>query len=1123
MWIAAPGLRLRPAFAAGATAVFVAALTAGALTSGGDDVGAGDVARRAVSSVPGLIADRPGEAALQALAAARLDPSSHAAELAMLGVAVDGSAIEQVVRTGAQRVTAAARTDRFLVTAGADGRLRVWRSSDGGLVGETRTARSLTRLVGSGSTTLLAASDRAGRVALLDLTEPRRPRLWPLAAALSPGEDVLALAFADDAVEVVAVGAGGEVGRVDTTTGRLVSRDSVLDLAGPVPWSGERPAPTFTAARFAPEAEAEEGLALATDSGAVVLADLGARHVRTVLAAGIAPGRVTSLDYRSYGTPELVVATEGGMLTRAEPGSELQVVRGPPVTGVAFDFEDGFWWGNGEGVRRGMAAYDYYASPAPAGPPVLQLEGDAGGLVAAGPVAIYPHGAVGLIGRADGLALPRTEAATPVARFDPHGDLLVAEGYDANHIEKLALLRPGRHLNPDGEVISNPARRHFRPAPDWWPDAEDDEALYVNDVDSDGELVVAGGQDPMGEAAVLVWDAETGRPLRHLVLGTGGVEIGGPSIVSQVVLLPDRNLLAAYSIVQELVAIWSTDTWELEATVPIGPVGDLSPSPDGATLVAASISDEEAEDEAEGTVYPVAGRGRLLFVDTEAGELTRELEMPASVHRVAWSPDGRRIAVLDGRGRLGLRSADGEAESRPPIRLDDVGVALAWRPDGDALAVALRGGGVVIVDPGSGAVSPSIPFEDYTWSPSLSWSPDGALLATAMTDPDDEGEIPGPGRAAIWGLGAARLEQRMCRLAGGPASVRQWRRLADPNLPYRPLCRSAAERGAGEAELEDAALLGPLALAFERDDRIFAVDAAGRSARIGRLEPFTYPAPTFAWSPDALAWISPGQVHLLREGASRAESWPCACTGLAWDGDALLSLTRSGRELVRFRAGRRRPRVTRLSHSPGFAPSLLGILGRTAVLVAFGEEPTRATPGELFLVDPRGRVRRFPGRLEGAAYGQVVSSAAAADTVAFVDGVSAGICASTSRVGVLRRQQSGSVGVAFPPMPHGEEPQFVRSVQVAADGSVTAAIAPVGCDGYRSPEIAPAPRRYELRAGRWRSTGERGWDVQVAAGTLAFLRGEQGSSEADALVLATPGEDDPIPVSSDVDAIAGRP
>lgn len=152
-----------------------------------------------------------------------------------------------------------------------------------------------------------------------------------------------------------------------------------------------------------------------------------------------------------------------------------------------------------------------------------------------------------------------------------------------------------------------------------------------------------------------------------------------------------------------------------------------------------------------------------------------------------------------------------------------------------------------------------------------------------------------------------------------------------------------------------------------------------------------------------------------------------------------------------------------------------------------------------------------------------MSSAAAADTVAFVDGVSAGVCASTSRVGVLRRRESGSVGIDFPPMPYGEEPQFVRSVQVAADGSVSAAIAAIGCDGYRSPEIAPVPRRYELRGGRWRSTGERAWDVQLAGEGLALLRGEQGSSEADALVLATPGEDDPIPVSSDVDAIAGRP
>ncbi len=1100
----------RAAFVIAAAAVFGVALVAGIAASGDGDVEAGEVAGRAVVSAPSLTADRPREAALQALAAERLDPSI-ATEMAMLGVAVDGSGVERVVPTGSARVTAAIRTERFLVTAGSDRSLRVWRAADGALVGGVRTGRPLVALASGESISLLAGADRTGRPMLIDLTDPRRPRLWPLARALSAREALLTLTFSDEATEVIAVGAHGEVGRVDTTTGRLLSRESVLDMDGSAPW-GQGSSASFAAGRFAPEAEAEEGLVLATGAGGVVLADLATRRLRTILGAGLVPGRVTSVDYRSYGTPELAVGAVGGMLVREAASADPIVERGPPVIGVAFDFDEGFWFAGGEGVKR-RTAYDSQ-QVAPAGPSVLRLESGTHG-----PVAVYPHGAVGLVGPEDGLSLPETEV-TPAANFDPRGRLLVAQGYDANHIEKLALLRPGRHLNSDGEVLANPAARHFRPAPGWWPDAEDDQALYVNDVAADGGLVVAGGQDPTGEAAVLVWDAASGRPLRHLVLGTGGVEVGTPSIVSDVLLLPDRHLLAAYSIVQELVAIWSTETWELEATVPTGPVGDLSLSPDESTLVVAPISTEEAVNEAEGVFVPGEGPGRLLFIDVEDGSVADEAELPVSAHRLAWSPDGAQIAVLDGKGRLGFRSSDGRDEARPPVRLEELGVAVAWRPDGKAVAVALRGGGIVMVDPESGAVSPQLPFEFYTWSPSLSWSPDGVLLA-ATTAALAEEEAFDPGPAAIWALGAARLEQRMCRLAGGPAGIGQWRRLADPGLPHRPLCRGAAERDPGDAELEEASSLGPLALAYERDGRLFVADTAGRTARIGRLEQYAYPPPGFAWSAGALAWISPGEVHLLREGAARPESWPCVCAGLAWDGGALLSLTRTGRELIRFRSGQRRPGIVQLARPPGFAPSLLGLLGETAVLSGFGEKPTRATPGELFLVGPEGRVRRLPRRLEGAAYGHVVTTASG-DAVAFVDGVSAGVCYSTSRVGVLRRRPGGGVGLSFPPMPFGDKPQWVRSIQVAANGSVAAAIAPVGCKGSVGPETAPDAVRYELRGGRWRPTGERGWDIQQAAGGLAFLSDERGTSEPDALTLVL-GEDAPMPVSSDVDGMAGRP
>lgn len=291
------GANKRGRFVIAAVGVFVAAMLAGLLASRDSGVGERQVAQRAVVSVEGLIADRPEEAALQALAGHRFDPSV-ATEMAMLGVAVDGAGVERVVRTGSSEVTAATRTERFLVTAGGDRHLRVWRVADGGLVGGTRTARPLTALASDDGVSLLAGIDSSGRVLLIDLTDPERPRLWPLAAALSPGEEALTLGFSGKATEVVAVGARGEVGRVDVTTGRLVSRESVLGWAGPLPWGSDGPIPTFAVARLAPEADAKEGLALVTAAGAVALVDLPARRGRTVLPPGLVPGRPNSVDFR---------------------------------------------------------------------------------------------------------------------------------------------------------------------------------------------------------------------------------------------------------------------------------------------------------------------------------------------------------------------------------------------------------------------------------------------------------------------------------------------------------------------------------------------------------------------------------------------------------------------------------------------------------------------------------------------------------------------------------------------------------------------------------------------------------------------------------------------------------
>jgi hypothetical protein len=78
-----------------------------------------------------------------------------------------------------------------------------------------------------------------------------------------------------------------------------------------------------------------------------------------------------------------------------------------------------------------------------------------------------------------------------------------------------------------------------------------------------------------------------------------------------------------------------------------------------------------------------------------------------------------------------------------------------------------------------------------------------------------------------------------------------------------------------------------------------------------------------------------------------------------------------------------------------------------------------------------------------------------------------------------------------PAPPAGKFPQ-ARSVQVAADGTVSAAFAPISCtkDGMPAEHDSLA-ERYELVDDRWRPTGETGFDVQTTgAGTATLRRGE---------------------------------
>ena len=210
--------------------------------------------------------------------------------------------------------------------------------------------------------------------------------------------------------------------------------------------------------------------------------------------------------------------------------------------------------------------------------------------------------------------------------------------------------------------------------------------------------------------------------------------------------------------------------WSLPDGRPQGPPlrfpygnADAQLSPDGRLLSAVPVTRDVVQDRVE--IWDVRSRRRVKTLRPSPG---------ASSAR--FSPDGRRLAVADVRGRVQLYST---ATWKPvtPVLVGGKAGWLAFSPDSTTLATGNADGTAHLWDVASGqalgAPLPGLP--DSAVVPSF--TPGGTHLIAAQDN----------GRAYRWDLRPVSLVKHACDVAGRHLTLAEWKEFL-PRRAYDPAC-----------------------------------------------------------------------------------------------------------------------------------------------------------------------------------------------------------------------------------------------------------------------------------------------------------------------------------------------
>lgn len=276
----------------------------------------------------------------------------------------------------------------------------------------------------------------------------------------------------------------------------------------------------------------------------------------------------------------------------------------------------------------------------------------------------------------------------------------------------------------------------------------------------DGALFAAGHRD----GTVHLWDLATGKQAGEPIRAHNGW-------VTAVAFSPDGSRLVTGG-QDGTMRLWQVST-HLPADPPLpshrGPVVDADFSPDGRIIGSLSYQ-VEIDPNAASTGRPTdATQLRITNADTGRPMVAGLTEFGYGPNDLAFSPDGRRVAIGGSDGKIRVRDTETGASVGSPLSGHTGAVTVAYSHDGTRIISA--GDNTIHVwsavpDRSVGTWLPGPTF-DGSWSLPAAVSPDGRVVATR--DVNNQSNI------ALWLMDTREQVRTIATGYRGPVSALAWR------------------------------------------------------------------------------------------------------------------------------------------------------------------------------------------------------------------------------------------------------------------------------------------------------------------------------------------------------------